>query len=290
MRDMVERMQTIRLWVLAVLTMLGVLVWVPQGAQAVYSEHELTVRFLDVGQGDAIQIETPDGYELLIDGGPSAAVLRELSLDRSFFDRNIDVVIVTHPDSDHIAGLVDVLERYEVGMIIESGVGSETQVAAAFAEAARTEGARRFLAQAGDMIQLGASTTIQIISPYGDTVGWETNTASVVVRVVYGETAFMLTGDAPIAIEDHLVDTYGTQLHSDVLKLGHHGSKTSSSEEFLNVVQPKYAVVSAGADNRYGHPHQVVLDRAGADHINIERTDETGAITFKSDGKKVWVE
>ncbi len=287
---MKDRMQLLRVLVLALLVGIGVWAWLPHGVTAVMVSKELTVTFFDVGQGDAIHVATPDGYELLIDGGPTAAVLRELSRNRSFFDHDIDVVVATHPDSDHIAGLVDVFERYVVDYIVESGAQSDTATAAAFDDAARTEGARRILAKAGQIIQLGASTTVQILSPRGNTSEWETNTASVVVRVVYGDTAFMLTGDAPTSIEEYLVRSYGQQLRSDVLKLGHHGSKTSSSEVFLEAVHPVYAIVSAGVDNRYGHPHQEVLDRVAAQHIEIERTDERGAVTFKSNGKKVWVE
>jgi len=243
-----------------------------------------------VGQGDAIHIVTPDGYELLIDGGPSATVLRELAKGRSPFDHTIDVVLATHPDTDHVGGLVDVLERFQVGMIIESVVDHNALAAKAFDQAAAAEGAQIIAAQAGQKLQLGASTTIRILSPSGDTTNWQSNNASVIVQLIYGDIKFMLTGDAPSSIEDFLVTKYGVSLESDVLKLGHHGSKTSSSELFLEYVQPKYAVVSASIDNRYGHPNPAVLERVTNVESTIVSTAEQGTIVFISDGKAVWIE
>ena len=278
----------IRVSVLILLLVFGAMVWLPEEGAFAASSGYLQVRFLDVGQGDAIHIFTPDGYEMLIDGGPSAAVLRELTEGRSFFDRYIDVVVATHPDSDHIAGLVDVLKRYEVGWIVESGAVGDSQAALAFAGAASTEGATLIYAQAGQTFQLGASTTVRILSPRGDTSAWETNTASVVVQVIYGDIEFMLTGDAPQSIEEYLAGAYGAGLESEVLKLGHHGSKTSSGQIFLNTVRPEYAVVSAGADNRYGHPNAEVVARAGEAGARIVSTAESGTITFLSDGNEVW--
>lgn len=268
---------------------LAVVVWWPAATAAGPSSAYLTVSFLDVGQGDAIHIETPDGYEMLIDGGPSAQVLRELAKGRSFFDKAIDVVVATHPDADHIAGLVDLLERYDVGVIVETAAGKETATAKAFDDAAGSEAARRIIAQAGQIIALGASTTVRILSPYGDTTDWETNTASVVVQVVYGDIEFMLTGDAPSSIEEYLAGAYGTGLQSEVLKLGHHGSKTSSSEVFLGAVHPEYAVVSAGKDNRYGHPTAEALARASSAGARIVSTIDNGTIVFQSDGEEVWI-
>jgi len=196
--------------------------------------------------------------------------------------------VATHPDLDHVAGLVDILDRYEVGTIVMTENEGDSGAATAFAAAAPKEGADIILAEAGQVLQLGADTFIQIFSPTGDESGWESNTASIVLRVVYGDTSFMLTGDAPMEIEDYLVRIYGTQLDSDVLKLGHHGSKTSTSEQFLDTVTPQYAVVSAGIDNRYGHPHQEVMQRIFARNIESSHTGTDGTVTFLSDGNQVW--
>lgn len=250
----------------------------------------LTVAFLDVGQGDAIYIETPDGVQVLIDGGPDASVLRELSKVMSFWDRSINVIVATHADKDHIGGLVDVLTRYEVGQIIRTENDSDTAVSSAFVFMSAEEKSALHLARAGDSIALGASTTLQIFSPGSDPTEWESNTSSIVAQLKYGEIEFMLTGDAPVGIEDYLADTYGTALESEVLKLGHHGSKTSTAENFLEVVSPQYAVVSASVDNRYGHPHAEVIDRVESKGVEVLRTAELGTIVFKSDGERVWTE
>ena len=265
------------------------LIWLPQSATSNNSS-ELVVRFLDVGQGDAVHIMTPDGFELLIDGGPSAAVLRELAVGRSFFDHSIDMVIATHPDTDHVAGLVDVLERYEVHLLLETAAESDSPAALAYGIVAELEGAQIVSAQAGQVFQLGASTTVRVLSPHGDTSTWRSNPSSVVVQVIYGDIEFMLTGDAPDSIENYLVKQYGETLESDVLKLGHHGSKTSTSELFLDTVQPEFAVVSAAVGNRYGHPHQEVMQRVFTRDIKSSHTGTDGTVIFKSDGKQVWIE
>ena len=248
----------------------------------------LTVAFLDVGQGDAIYIETPDGVQMLVDGGPDGAVLRELSTQMPWIDKTLDVVLATHSDKDHIGGLIPVLERFEVASIITTTNKNDTSVADIFSERVVEEGATLHTAEVGQQYQLGASTTIFVISPAGDPTNWESNSASIVLQVQYGEVSFLLTGDAGINIEEYLVDSYGDLLKSDVLKLGHHGSRTSSGELFLDTVRPEVAIVSAGADNSYGHPHTEVVEAVTARNIKILETAKEGTIVFQSDGEKVW--
>ncbi len=250
----------------------------------------LTVAFLDVGQGDAIYIETPDGVQVLIDGGPDRGVLVPLASVMPLFDRTLDVIVATHSDKDHIGGLVDVLSRYNVLNIVRTENKNDTSVTEIFAALGAKETDKLHIASAGQQLQLGASTTLAVLSPLGDPRVWESNASSIVTQLQYGDIAFMLTGDAPIGIEDYLVESYGELLQSDVLKLGHHGSKTSSGEAFLKAVLPSYAIVSAGADNRYGHPHQEVLKRAGVVGAEILNTADKGTIIFKSNGKQVWVQ
>jgi len=288
---MSEGLIKIRMVILCVLSIASLLVWIPiiSVAGVTTENGVLTVRFLDVGQGDAIHVITPDGYELLIDGGPSAGVLREFAKGRSFFDTYIDIVVATHPDTDHVAGLVDILKRYEVGMVLETAVEHDAVAARAFKDAVDTVGVHRILAQAGQTIQLGASTTVRILSPYGDTSNLENNAASIVTQIVYGDIEFMLTGDVPSGIEEYLVSAYGELLESEVLKLGHHGSKTSSSEIFLKQVQPLYAVVSAGVGNRYGHPHPDVVTRVKQTGSRLLSTAEQGSVIFETDGNTVWL-
>ncbi len=248
----------------------------------------LSVTFLDVGQGDAILIKTPDSHEALIDGGRDGTVLQELARTMDWNDRTIDLVVGTHPDQDHIGGLIDVLGRYAVGHILTTENTGETMTAATYQKALVAEGAPMTFARAGQVYQLGASTTVTVLSPARDPSLLESNTASIVLKVSYGEIDFMLTGDAPQSIEDYLAVTYGEFLESEVLKLGHHGSKTSTSDLFLTTVQPQFAVVSAGADNSYGHPHQEVIDRVTTYGIPTSNTADSGRIEFFTDGTKLW--
>ncbi len=286
-----ERAERVRFAGLIFALFLVAFVWLPQVSFGSWFEPDcncLQVSFLDVGQGDSIFIETPDGYQLLVDGGPDMSVLRELGHELSFFDRSIDMVLATHPDADHISGLTDVLARYDVATVIETTNGKETPVTKALAVAVVNEHAQVVNPEAGQVIMLGASTTIRFLAPTGDETLWESNMASIIIRVEYGSTSVMLTGDAPIEIEKYVVDAYPNFLKSNVLKLGHHGSKTSSSEEFLDAVHPEYAVVSAGLKNKYGHPHQSVMDAVAARNIKVDETGKEGTITFYSDGKTVW--
>lgn len=249
----------------------------------------LTVAFLDVGQGDAIYIETPDGVQMLIDGGHDATILSKLASVMPLFDRSLDVVLATHSDLDHIGGLVDVLNRYQVANIVRTENKNDTSATELFLELESQEESGLHIAKAGQQLQLGASTTLSVISPLGDPREWESNTASIVTQLEYSDVSFMFTGDAPIGIEDYLVSSYGSLLRSDVLKLGHHGSKTSSGDLFLKAVAPSYAIVSAGADNSYGHPHAEVVDRVERTGAEILNTALEGTIIFKSDGERIWV-
>ncbi|MCA9359331.1 MBL fold metallo-hydrolase [Candidatus Kaiserbacteria bacterium] len=259
-------------------------------APAESAEQNLVVRFLDVGQGDSIHVVTPDGFEVLVDGGATASVLRKLSQGRSFFDRKIDMVVATHPDSDHIAGLVDVMKRYEVEYIFRTNNINVTPASVAFDDYAEKEKAKVVMVQAGQVVRVGASTTIEFFAPEGDTANWPSNNSSIVLCVTYGDIDFLLTGDAPKAVEENIVRLYGDRLESEVLKLGHHGSDTSSSQTFLDVVKPEVAVVSAGKENRYGHPHPKVLERILGSGIDVVSTAESGTITFVTDGSRVWRE
>lgn len=245
----------------------------------------LTVAFLNVGQGDAIYIEAPSGNQILIDGGPSKAILRELSKVMPFYDRSIDVVIATHADQDHVGGLPDVLEKYKVNVFMEPGVPGESS---SYEELENIVSVgidiKKILARRGMVVDLGSGAVLQILFPDRDPSGMDTNTASIVARLVYGENEFLFTGDSPKAIENYLIQGLPLYLKSDVLKAGHHGSKTSTGEAFVNAVSPQYAVISVGKDNRYGHPNQEVLDALTNFGAKIFRTDLSGRVVFESDG------
>lgn len=278
----------VRLGVLGTLLMTALLSFIFPLISNPAASNVLTVTFLDVGQGDAILVETPDGVQLLIDGGPDNTVLRRLSQELPWFDTSLDMVLGTHPDKDHIGGLVDVLKRYTVNKIITTENTGETMVASTFQKGLLNEGVPVEMARAGQVYQLGASTTLTIFAPANNPAMLESNTASIVAQLSYGEIDFMLTGDAPSSIEEYLVKMYGSELQSEVLKLGHHGSKTSSSDIFLDAVLPRYAVVSAGKDNGYGHPHQNVVDAVQARNIGLVNTGDAGSVTFITDGIDVW--
>lgn len=246
----------------------------------------LTVAFLNVGQGDSIYIHAPNGNSALIDGGsPDGKALSELGAMMSFFDRDIDVVIATHPDQDHIGGLPEVFRRYHVGALFESGLTSENGVYFAMEKEAEKGGTQKILARGGEKIHLAQNITLEILYPDKNfPPRADTNSTSVVAKLTYGNESFLFTGDLPQEQENELASKYGTSLRVNVLKLGHHGSKTSTSPLFLANVSPEYGVVSAGVENKYGHPHQETLGLAAKDNISILRTDKQGRIVFTTDG------
>ncbi len=244
----------------------------------------LTVAFLDIGQGDSIFIEAPNGNQVLIDGGPGRQVLRELGRFMPPYDHSLDLVIATHPDADHIGGLIDVFERFQVTGFMDPGRQSDTLTYARLEELVVAEGAERLLARRGMRLQLAENIFMDVLFPDRELPGKDTNDSSIVLKLSDGDNTFLLTGDASQAVENYVLSLEGTGLQADVLKAGHHGSKTSSGRAFVATVKPEHAVISVGGDNRYGHPHEEALanlqEFAGA----VWRTDEHGRIIFKSDG------
>lgn len=248
---------------------------------------ELAVAFLDVGQGDAIFIEAPNGNQILIDGGPGKSVLAALAKVMPAYDRTIDAILVSNPDQDHIGGLLEVLKNFEVGVVLEPGTKPETAIYQEFEKAVANEGAKKILARRGMKVVMDETDGIAllILFPDRDVAEVKTNDGSVVAKLTYGNTAVMLTGDAPEGIERYLVLLDGANLRSDFLKVGHHGSRTSSSAEFLAAVAPTAAVISVGKNNSYGHPNQETLVRLQAAGAEVLRTDQNGTIIFSSDGQ-----
>lgn len=272
---------------------LPLLIFVVLLAVAAVYEHTLgddeylTVAFLDVGQGDAIYIETPNGAQMLIDGGKGRAVLRQLGRMMPFFDRSIDVVLATHPDEDHIGGLPEVFDRYRIGSYLDPGLNDQSATYETIIHAVQMRHIPYTVARTGMRITLEDGVVLEILFPDRELYGVDANTTSVVARLVYGDTEFLLTGDAPEAVEEYLVALDPASLQSDVLKLGHHGSRTSSSENFLTTVKPALAIISAGKDNSYGHPHKEVTDRLNMLGIP-SLTTSNGTVILKSDGHKIW--
>lgn len=224
-----------------------------------FKRSDLKVVFLNVGQGDSIFIEFSDKTQILVDSGKNDAVLRELAKVMPFWDRSIDYIVETHPDSDHIGGFLGILDRYEIGGVIKTDVLSETSLYKNLEEKIEKNGIENIEASVGLKIK-NDKDIFEILFPDISVKDFETNTASVVAKVFSQDKIYLLTGDSPQSIEKYLVYRFGDYLKSDVLKLGHHGSKTSSSENFLEAVNPQVAIISAGKDNAYGHPHKEVLD------------------------------
>jgi len=247
----------------------------------------LTVTFLDVGQGDAIFIELPDGKQVLVDSGSGRQVLRALGEAMPFYDHSIDMIIATHPDKDHIGGFPDILKRFDVDAVVRSGNKAESNVYGAFNDLVAKEEAQELFLRAGSRIALGGGAYIEILFPDRDVRDVESNTASVIARIIYGDTSFLLTGDSPKSIEKYITGQFGANLKSNVLKAGHHGSKTSTDEYFLNAVDPEFVVISAGKDNSYGHPHKEVMNLLTEIEARVFATYELGNIIFESDGSSV---
>lgn len=248
------------------------------GAVVFYSNSkELKVIFLDVGQGDAILIEQGN-QQILIDGGPSGqTLLNKLGKYVPFWDRKIELVVATHPDADHITGLVQVMQNYKVDVVMKTEASSDSQVFKKYQEVIRERNIFTVGAQRGEKIILGGNAQLEILSPGSETLidAQDTNASSIVARLFFGENSFLFTGDLPSEQEAVLIDK-NINLNSRVLKVAHHGSGYSTSAEFLDKVDPEDAVISVGKKNRYGHPNPEILDRLRQKSINVWRTDETG--------------
>jgi len=245
----------------------------------------LKVSFLNVGQGDAIFIESPTGNQLLIDGGPDKNILNALSRVMPFYDKAIDAVLVTHPDQDHIGGIPEVLKNYTVGEYISTGATSSTGTFKELEKEIYDKNIKTEIARAGEIFDLGGGVYLKILYPVSDPKGTDTNEYSIVAKLYYGNSTFMFTGDAPTGVEQYLARIDGTGLKSDVLKVAHHGSKNSFSLEFLSAVLPEYSVISAGEDNSYGHPHKEIIDFLNSIKSKIFITFNLGDVKFVSDGQ-----
>ena len=246
----------------------------------------LEVCFFDVGQGDSAFIQTPQLNQILIDGGPDSSVLGKIEKRIPFWDRTIDLIVLSHPDFDHLTGLLDVLKRYKVENVLWTGALKDSSKVAEWQRLIKKEGSNVIIAKAGQRIS-NKGLVIEILHPFEDISGQipkDTNQTSIVLKLSYGEKSFLFTGDIYNTQESDLLER-GIDVDSDVLKVAHHGSKTSSFDSFIASVSPEAAVISLGKDNSYGHPHKEVLDILNKYGIKILRTDELGDIEMMSDGK-----
>ena len=249
---------------------------------------------LDIGQGDAILVVAPSGETALIDGGPDPDLtLRRLGERLPFWQRRLDVLVLTHPHEDHVAGLLPALERFQVGLVVEPGRPYENPSYPRFLElAAHEPGERLRLARAGDVIPLGPDARFRVLYPSAEDAAGplpedDINNASVVLLLESGAFRALLTGDAEAPVEQRLLER-GLLGHVDVLKVGHHGSDSSTTPELLAALQPSVAMISCGADNEYGHPHAITLEHLHAVRgLRIRRTDLEGTLEVVADGRGI---
>ncbi len=248
----------------------------------------LTIAFLDVGQGDAIFIESPTGTQIVIDGGPDASVVQGLSDVMNIADRSLDAIVVTNPDQDHFAGFLPVLSRYRVGAEFEAGTMQDSTTYKAFRALLKEKGVETTLARRGQTIDIGGGAYLRILFPDRDVPDLASNTGSIVMQLVYGKTKVMLMGDTVDEVENYIASLDGMSLKSQILKVGHHGSRTSTGEALLKNVSPEVAVLSLGCDNSYGHPHKEVTERLAKYGVEQLSLCEEGTVIYRSDGES-WV-
>lgn len=249
---------------------------------------ELEVKVLDIGQGDSILIRTPMGKNLLVDGGPGQAVLERLEEEMGYWGNSLDLVVLTHPDLDHLEGLIEVLKRYEVDKILMTGVSHGSAAYAELLNVIRDREVEVLLAYADEDYRLERDVfldTIYPVDPVAGQVVQNINDTSITLKLVYGQTRYLLSGDCEVSCETAQLRT-DVDLSADVITGGHHGSKTSFSLPYLLAVRPKMVGMSNGRNNTFGHPHRQTLDKLASLGIAYWNTSESGTIRFGSNGRE----
>ena len=249
----------------------------------------LEVDFLNVGQGDSELIKTPYGQNILIDGGPDNSVLAELGRNLPFLSRRIDLIIDTHPHDDHVSGLIDALRKYNVQRILMTATPSNAPPFQEFLNVVRLKKTPVIIEDGAETITLGPDLVLEILSPGKNEIGADLNEDSIVAKLIYRHKSFLFTGDAGVLTEAKLL-AKKVEVKVDVLKVGHHGSETASSLNFLMAVAPEFAVIEDGANNQFGFPRADTLWRLEKAGAKILRTDLNGTIKIKTDGEKLFVE
>lgn len=248
-------------------------------------DSELMISYMDVGQGDAAYIKV-NGNDILIDAGPrsnSKELLEQLKA------KNIDdfeLVIATHPHEDHIGGMVDVFKEYEVKAFYSPKITHTTKTYENLVKAVKDEGLKTKELKGGMVIDLGEVAKFEVFTPQKSEYE-ELNDYSPIMKLSFGDTSYLFTGDAEKLAEEEALAKYKNSLDSDVIKFGHHGSSSSSSNAFIEAVSPKYGIISCAKDNKYGHPHRETLDIIKKYNIKTFRTDTDGEIILTSDGKSI---
>lgn len=280
------------------LLLLVVLAVVPRTPSFVATDH-CTMKTLDIGQGDAILFTTSDHRTILFDGGPGNSILDALGRSLPPGTLDLDLIVATHPDADHLGGLVPVLQQYRVHAVLTTGVAVTTQLYQRWTKALEEEQAHIYHAQAGQRVTIGDHFQFEELWPEKDfrNVLWTepskngiggTNDTGIGGRVTCDGSTVMMTADLSHDVEEQLARN-PEMIRSSLLKVGHHGSRYSSSQLFLQAVHPTLAVIPVGKKNRYGHPHPTVIDRLTRLDIPFLRTDELGDIVLVSKGDGTWV-
>ncbi len=250
----------------------------------------LRVTFFEIDRGHMTLIETPTGNRVLIDGGRDAEeAVRRLESHLPFWDRSLDLVLLTHPDVDHVGGLQAVMERLDVGLLMESPVDHQSQTYAAWRSIADAH-PNRTVADPGQVVALDHGVALHVLLARRDSTGLSINDASVVTKLTYGDVSMLLPGDIS-RISEYILLEAGVDLRSTVLQVPHHGSDTSSTDAFLQAVDPAFAIVQVGNRNPFGHPSPEVMTRLSA-HVPEQQvvvTREAGTVTLESDGERLWV-
>jgi len=248
---------------------------------------ELKVSFLDIGQGDSILIQTPHDRVVLIDGGPGTSITERLGEVTAFWMKTIDLIILTHPDLDHLEGLMEVIPRYQVKKILLTGIAHESQLYWSFLELVQQQGIQIFLPDLEGDWQIDEGVFLDVISPdktYTFAEVEHPNDTSIVVKLIYGHTSLLLPGDAE-ALQEKSMLLSDADLRSEFLKSGHHGSRTSSSLDFLRAVQAERVAIISGRENPFGHPHLETVLRYDDLGMEWSNTKDEGTMTFVSDGQ-----
>lgn len=251
------------------------------------TQNQLKITFLDVGQGDSVLIQTPYQQNVLIDGGPDNTLVQKLGRKLPFYDRTIDLIIITHPQSDHFFGFIDVLERYTVERIITADIPYETEEWKEFVNLAQQKNVPTHFVTSQQRISLGEDLSLTFLWPLEENINTQAlkdaNEGSVVAELFYKDQKYLFAGEITQEIEKQLIEK-GLFHDIDVLKVAHHGSKTSTSKEFIQATTPELAIIMAGRDNRFGHPSFKTLRTLEDSHITTFRTDMHGDISITSNG------
>lgn len=248
---------------------------------------EMQVTFLDVGQGDCTIVQAEE-HTMVVDTGNNnqGGVVVDWLLAHGITE--LDYLVLTHPDADHIGGADDVLRAVTVDTVIMPDVANDTMTYDEVAELIEEQQIPVIFPEVGTQYVLG-DAGFTILCPQPEDVSEDNlNGSSVGMKLVHGSNSFVLCGDAEEESEKHMVEAFGASLEADVLKCGHHGSSTATSDAFLKAVNPTWAVISCGVDNSYGHPHQEVLAKLAEDDVQVYRTDQLGTITAVSDGEEIF--